>query len=65
MMSNPSFSFHYCFLTMEPPQKLVVIKSSTTGIGWKDAYKQRLMELVKNVNIIVTHTYLFLKFIFV
>ncbi|GAA5806514.1 hypothetical protein HPULCUR_012049 [Helicostylum pulchrum] len=50
---------------MEPTQKLVVIKSSITGIGWKDAYKQRLMELVKNVNIIVTHTYFFLKFIFV
>ena len=65
MMSNPSFYFHYCFLMMEPPQKLVVIKSSITDIGWKDAYKQRLMELVKNVNIIVTHTYFFLKFIFV
>ncbi|GAA5800659.1 hypothetical protein HPULCUR_006095 [Helicostylum pulchrum] len=50
---------------MEPPHKLVVIKSSITGIGWKDAYKQRLMELVKNVNIIVTRTYFFLKFIFV
>ncbi|GAA5794977.1 hypothetical protein HPULCUR_000327 [Helicostylum pulchrum] len=50
---------------MEPPQKLVVIKSSITGIGWKDVYKQRLMELVKNVDIFVTHTYFFLKFIFV
>ncbi|GAA5799124.1 hypothetical protein HPULCUR_004533 [Helicostylum pulchrum] len=50
---------------MEPPQKLVVVKSSITGIGWKDAYKQRLMELVKNVNIIATHTYFFLNFIFV
>ncbi|GAA5814364.1 hypothetical protein MFLAVUS_007858 [Mucor flavus] len=50
---------------VEPPQKLVVVKSSITGIDWKDAYKQRLMELVNNVNSIVTHTYFFLKFIFV
>ncbi|GAA5799423.1 hypothetical protein HPULCUR_004838 [Helicostylum pulchrum] len=35
---------------MEPPQKLVVIKSPITGIGWKDAYKQRLMELLEDDN---------------
>ncbi|KAI9269577.1 hypothetical protein EDC94DRAFT_639311 [Helicostylum pulchrum] len=51
MMSNPSFSFHYGFLMMEPPQKLVVVKSSITGIGWKDAYKQRLMELIANYEV--------------
>jgi hypothetical protein len=48
-----------------PPQKITVIKSSITGIGWKEQYTQSLKELVNNVNQIVTHTYLFRKFIFV
>jgi hypothetical protein len=48
-----------------PPQKVAAVKSSITDIGWKDRYKQSLMKLVNDVNMIVTHTYFFLKFIFI
>ena len=48
-----------------PPQKVTLVKSSIAGIGWKNRYNQPLMKLVNNVNVIVTHTYFFLKFIFI
>ena len=46
------------------PLKIITVKSSVNGIGWKHAYRSRLLDLVSNVNTLVTHTYAFLKYIF-
>ncbi len=43
-----------------PPQKITVIKSSITGIGWEEQYTQSLKELVNNINQIVYNAYLFI-----
>lgn len=49
---------------MELPLEITVAKSSIAGIGWKSQYVQRLMTLVANVHTLVSHTFAFLKFIF-
>jgi hypothetical protein len=50
---------------MEPLLKITTVKSSVAGIGWKAQYIPPLKALVANVHIIVTHTFAFLKYIFI
>lgn len=50
---------------MEPPLKIIAVKSSITGIGWKPQYVPLLRTLVSTVHTIVTHTFAFLKYIFI
>ncbi|KAI7867108.1 hypothetical protein BDF14DRAFT_1727068 [Spinellus fusiger] len=50
---------------MEPALKIIAVKGSTTGIGWKPHYLLPLKTLVSIVHILVTHTFAFLKYIFI
>ncbi|KAI9366527.1 hypothetical protein BD770DRAFT_438661 [Pilaira anomala] len=46
-------------------KKVMTVKSSITGIGWKPQYLSILKKLVHDVHIIVTHTYSFTRYIFI
>lgn len=50
---------------MKPPLKITTVKSSVTGVGWKPRYTPKLKALVANVHLLVTHTFAFLKYIFI
>ncbi|KAI7861564.1 hypothetical protein BDF14DRAFT_1706507, partial [Spinellus fusiger] len=45
--------------------KIIAVKSSITGIGWKPQYLLPLKTLVSTVHILVKHTFAFLKYIFI
>ncbi|KAI7868504.1 hypothetical protein BDF14DRAFT_1703271, partial [Spinellus fusiger] len=45
--------------------KMIVVKISITGIRWKLQYFLPLKTLVSTVHILVTHTFAFLKYIFI
>ncbi|KAK9762925.1 hypothetical protein K7432_010856 [Basidiobolus ranarum] len=47
---------------MEPPLKIIAVKSSIAGIGWKPRYVPQL--IVANVHTLVSHAFAFLKYIF-
>jgi hypothetical protein len=49
---------------MEPPLKIVTVKSSIAGNGWKPQYISLIKTLVANVHTLVLHTFSFLKYIF-
>ncbi|KAI9362710.1 hypothetical protein BD770DRAFT_466065 [Pilaira anomala] len=46
-------------------KKVMTVKSSITGIGWKPQYLSILKKLVHDVHVIVTHTYSFTRYIFI
>ena len=50
---------------MEPPLKIITVKSSIAGIGWEPQYIPLLKTLVANVHTLVSHTFSFLKYIFI
>src|SRR6478735_4366712 len=62
MLSIHLFLF---FFFMEPPLKIITVKSSIAGIGWKPQYIPLLKTLVANVHTLVSHTFSFLKYIFI
>ncbi|KAI7867836.1 hypothetical protein BDF14DRAFT_1692424, partial [Spinellus fusiger] len=45
--------------------KIIAVKSSIAGIGWKQQYLLLLKTLVSIVHILVTHAFAFLKYIFI
>ncbi|KAI9356038.1 hypothetical protein BD770DRAFT_458312 [Pilaira anomala] len=45
--------------------QIITVKSSVKGIGWKDEYVDTLKKLIYDVNIIVTHTFSLIKYIFI
>jgi hypothetical protein len=47
------------------PLKVITIKSSVSGLGWKTEYIPRLKELVSTTNTLVAHTFALTKFIFI
>ncbi|KAI9258701.1 hypothetical protein EDC94DRAFT_165480 [Helicostylum pulchrum] len=46
-------------------KKVMAVKSSIIGIGWKPQYLSNLKKLVHDVHVIVTHTYSFIRYIFI
>ncbi|ORE01900.1 hypothetical protein BCV72DRAFT_319779 [Rhizopus microsporus var. microsporus] len=46
------------------PSRIITIKTSVCGTGWKAKYIPSLQELVHTVNVIVSHTYAFSKYIY-
>ena len=50
---------------MKPPLNITTVKSSVIGVGWKPRYTPKLKALVDNVHLLVTHTFVFLKYIFI
>ena len=50
---------------MEPPLKIIAVKSSIAGIGRKPQYISLLKTLVVNAHTLVLHTFSFLKYIFI
>ncbi|CEG74287.1 hypothetical protein RMATCC62417_09524 [Rhizopus microsporus] len=47
---------------MKPPLKIITVKSSITGIGWKLQYISPLKTLVTKVHTLIIHTFSFLKY---
>ncbi|ORE05075.1 hypothetical protein BCV72DRAFT_311644, partial [Rhizopus microsporus var. microsporus] len=45
--------------------KVIAIKSSVSGLGWKIEYIPRLKELVSTTNTLVTHTFALTKIMFI
>ncbi|KAI7897484.1 uncharacterized protein BX663DRAFT_415723, partial [Cokeromyces recurvatus] len=45
--------------------KVITIKSSISGIGWKPEYLPRLEKFVRTINTLVIHTFALIKFIFI
>ncbi|KAI9246666.1 hypothetical protein EDC94DRAFT_571089 [Helicostylum pulchrum] len=46
-------------------KKVMVVKSSIIRIKWKPQYLSNLKKLVHGVHVIVTHTYSFIRYIFI
>jgi hypothetical protein len=42
----------------------MTVKSSIKSSGWKPQFLQTLYDLVDDINVVVTHTYAFSKYIF-
>ncbi|GAA5804357.1 hypothetical protein HPULCUR_009845 [Helicostylum pulchrum] len=43
----------------------MAVKFSIIGIGWKPQYLSNLKKLIHDVQVIVTHTYSFIRYIFI
>lgn len=48
----------------KPKRRTMTVKSSISGVAWRDEYRARSEDLVTHVNEITTHTYAFARFIF-
>ena len=44
--------------------RIMTVKSSIKSSGWKPQFLQTLYDLVDDINVVVTHTYAFSKYIF-
>ncbi|KAI9272330.1 hypothetical protein EDC94DRAFT_511460, partial [Helicostylum pulchrum] len=46
-------------------RRTITIKSSVIGVGWKPQYVPVLKKIISDVHYLVTHTYIFSRYIFI